>query len=103
MRFVLTTSVGFFICLSGCFAPSADAKSKKLDDKSLSMAKRLAKDREAAFAGDTAMPLNEFKQGLETAGGAIGRAVRGPQSAREQGGRSRPVPDGIQSPRLYGD
>lgn len=63
MRFVLTTSVGFFICLSGCFAPSADAKSKKLDDKSLSMARRLAKDREAAFAGHGAMPLNEFKQG----------------------------------------
>ena len=65
MRFVLTISVGCFICLSVCLAPSADAKTKKLDDQSLSMAKRLAKDREAAFAGDKAMPLNEFKQDWE--------------------------------------
>ncbi len=63
MRFFLTAAVGFFICLSMCQAPSADAKTKKLDDKSLSMAKRLAKDRESAFAGAKAMPLNEFKQG----------------------------------------
>ncbi len=62
VRFVLTTSVGFFICLSACPAPSVDAETKKLDDKSLSMAKRLAKDREAAFSGEKAMPINEFQQ-----------------------------------------
>ncbi len=65
MRFVLTTSVGFFICLSVCQAPSVDAETKKLDDKSLSMAKRLAKDREAAFSGEKAMPMNEFQQGWQ--------------------------------------
>ena len=63
MRFVLTTSIGIFVGLSLCDAPSVDAKAKKLDDRSLSMAKQLAKDREAAFSGGKAMPLNEFHQG----------------------------------------
>ena len=62
VRSVLTTSVGFFICLSMCPVPSVDAETKKLDDKSLSMAKRLAKDREAAFFGEKAMQLNEFQE-----------------------------------------
>ena len=63
VRCVVTTSIGIFIGLSLCPAPSVDAKAKKLDDKTLAMAKQLAKDREAAFSGEKAMPLNEFQQG----------------------------------------
>lgn len=63
MRSVLTTSIGIFICISLSNAPSVDAGTKKLDDRSLAMAKQLVKDREAAFSGEKAMPLNEFHQG----------------------------------------
>ncbi len=51
----------FMICLT-ILGPSATwAKTKKLDNKSLKMAKALNKDREKAFSGEDGMPLNEFK------------------------------------------
>lgn len=60
VKLYLTRSLLCFLMLSVTFAV-ADAKNKRLDNKIVEEVTSLAKDREDAFSGREAMPLEEFQ------------------------------------------
>ena len=57
MKPVLMGCLGLSLCVG-----MADARSKRLDNKITKLAEDLAKDRELAFSGGKAMPLEDFQE-----------------------------------------